>query len=70
MLDSQPRGFTADEIIEAYKAVDDPISASDPKSAIRTALWSLQKDDLVYKMASGSFISTQHVVRPVPAEEA
>lgn len=49
------RSWTYDQIIEAYEVRGDPIGGKEPKAALRTALWAMQKDGVAVKLDSGTF---------------
>lgn len=53
------RAWTASQIIEEYDRRGDPMTAADPRNAVRTALAALTKRGEMYRVGEGVYKSTK-----------
>jgi hypothetical protein len=73
LLDEEDRGWLYDDIIVEYERRGEPIQGADPRAALRTALWALQKEGHAVRLDDGAFFSTKFWPpkdAPAVAEEA
>jgi hypothetical protein len=60
LLDEDSRAWTYDELIAEADHRGEGFQGTDPKAALRTALWAMQKSGEAVRLSDGSFMSAKY----------